>query len=60
MKITKNYIKENYSYAGTGEKVLSESINKDEYFIFEINSVFYAIHSECFTLDYYKENFKED
>ena len=46
MKIPENYIKENYSYAGTGEKVLAESINENDYYIFEINSIYYAVHKE--------------
>ena len=65
MNITKNYIKENYSFTDTSEKKLVERLNslklsEDEYYIFEINSIFYAIHSECFTVEYYKENFRED
>ena len=64
MIITKNYIQENCSFTDTSEKKLVETLssrklNKDDYYIFEINSIFYAIHSECFTIEYYKENFME-
>ena len=65
MNITKNYIQENCSFTDTSEKKMAETLSsrklsEDDYYIFEINGLFYATHSECFTVEYYKENFRED
>lgn len=64
MYITKNYIKENYSFVGTSIKDLEDllkagGVKIEDYIIMEFGYLYYATHKECFTNEYYNEYHKE-